>query len=138
MAGLHRSPLICLCFQDSLATFGSVEDSFSPLIIQALSTLSGQIPKTLIELHFLAVFSVTYNNLSGRTPEMKQQFGTFSEISYEGNPFLCGLPLDKKCTSIDDLPLMPQKSSSISDGKWYEVDQVVFYASFQYHTSCSF
>lgn len=102
------------------------------------NTLSGQIPKTLIELHFLAVFSVTYNNLSGRTPEMKQQFRTFSESSYEGNPFLCGLPLDKKCTSIDNLPLMPQKSSSISDGKWYEVDQVVFYASFQYHTSCSF
>ena len=37
LAGLHRSPLICLCFQDLLATFGSVEDSFSPLIIQALS-----------------------------------------------------------------------------------------------------
>ena len=37
MASLHRSPLICLCFQDLLATFGNIEDSFSPLIIQALS-----------------------------------------------------------------------------------------------------
>ena len=122
---------------------GFIPQTFSKLVkLESLdlsyNTLSGQIPKTLIELHFLAVFSVTYNNLSGRTPEMKQQFGTFSESSYEGNPFLCGLPLDKKCTSIDDLPLMPPKSSSISDGKWNEVDQVVFYASFQYHTSCSF
>ena len=41
LAGLHRSPLICLWFQDLLATFGSVEDSFSPLIIQALSGCNG-------------------------------------------------------------------------------------------------
>ena len=40
LAGLHRSPLICLCFQDLLATFGNVEDSFSPLIIQALSVVN--------------------------------------------------------------------------------------------------
>ena len=40
MAGLHRSPLTCLWFQDLVATFGSVEDSFSPLIIQALSLIT--------------------------------------------------------------------------------------------------
>ena len=62
------------------------------------NSLSGEIPPQLIELNFLAVFSVAYNNLSGRTLDRKAQFGTFDASSYEGNPFLCGLPSEKDCT----------------------------------------
>ncbi|XP_021609557.2 receptor-like protein 13 isoform X1 [Manihot esculenta] len=89
--------------------------------------LSGQIPSQLIALHFLAVFSVAYNNLSGKIPDMKGQFSTFDNTSYEGNPFLCGALLEKNCSS-DNEP-----SASLghkADGKWYEVDEVVFFSSF--------
>ncbi|KAH9753717.1 Receptor-like protein 13 [Citrus sinensis] len=55
--------------------------------------LNGKIPHQLVELKTLAVFSVAYNNLSGEIPEWTAQFATFNESSYEGNTFLCGLPL---------------------------------------------
>ncbi|GAY60443.1 hypothetical protein CUMW_202030 [Citrus unshiu] len=55
--------------------------------------LNGKIPHQLVELKTLAVFSVAYNNLSGEIPEWTAQFATFNESSYEGNIFLCGLPL---------------------------------------------
>ena len=114
---------------------GSIPHTFSNLTeLESMdlsnNNLNGQIPPQLIELHFLEVFSVAYNNLSGRTPETKAQFGTFSASSYEGNPFLCGLPLEKNCTSRQASPPTPTKSSNASDGKWYKVDQVVFFASF--------
>ncbi|KAM4113351.1 hypothetical protein ACJW30_05G214200 [Castanea mollissima] len=94
------------------------------------NNFSGEIPPQLIALHFLEVFSVAYNNLSGRTLDMKAQFGTFDASSYEGNQFLCGLPLEKKCTIKDDSPLTPTKSLDVNDGKWYKVDQTVFFTSF--------
>ncbi|XP_075666068.1 receptor-like protein 14 [Castanea sativa] len=113
---------------------GSIPKSFSDLTqVESLdlshNRLSGEIPPQLIELTFLEVFSVAYNNLSGRTPDMKAQFGTFDASSYDGNPFLCGLPLEKNCTRRDDSPT-PMHSSDVSDEKWYKVDQTVFFSSF--------
>ena len=58
-------------------------------------SLSGEIPPQLLELTFPVMFSVAYNNLVGKTPGIKAQFGTFDTSSYERNPFLCGLPLEK-------------------------------------------
>ncbi|KAH9753817.1 Receptor-like protein 13 [Citrus sinensis] len=55
--------------------------------------LNGKMPHQLVELKTLEVFSVAYNNLSGEIPEWTAQFATFNESSYEGNIFLCGLPL---------------------------------------------
>ena len=93
------------------------------------NNLSGEIPSTLIALNFLEVFNVTHNNLSGKVPDFKAQFGTFDKSCYEGNPFLCGPPLEKRCTMLDESPSSPRQYSNASDEKWYEVDPVVFYTS---------
>ena len=112
---------------------GSIPNTFSNLTqIESLdlshNSLSGEIPPQLIALQFLEVFQVAYNNLSGRIPEGKAQFGTFDANSYIGNPLLCGPPLKKNCTSVDDSPSM--LTGNASDEKWYKIDLVVFFASF--------
>jgi Leucine-rich repeat (LRR) protein len=114
---------------------GSIPQTFSNLTnLESLdlshNNLSGEIPSVLIDLTFLEVFTVAYNNLSGRVPDMKAQFGTFDKISYEGNPFLCGKPLENSCTRVDESHPSPTKSSNASEGKWYEIDHQVFFASF--------
>jgi len=114
---------------------GSIPQAFSNLTkLESLdlshNNLSGEIPSVLIDLTFLEVFTVAYNNLSGRLPDMKAQFGTFDKISYEGNPFLCGKPLENGCTRVDESHPSPTKSSNASEGKWYEIDHQVFFASF--------
>ncbi|KAF3956472.1 hypothetical protein CMV_018401 [Castanea mollissima] len=94
------------------------------------NNLSGEIPSTLIDMNSLAIFNVSHNNLSGKLPDFKAQFGTFGKSCYEGNPFLCGPPLEKSCTEIDESPPSPQKSSKTSHEKWYQVDLLVFSTSF--------
>lgn len=91
--------------------------------------LSGEIPPELLSLHFLEVFSVAYNNLSGKIPEMKAQFGTFDRSSYDGNLYLCGLPLENQCSSIGESPKSPS-SSEREDRKWYKIDIADFYPTF--------
>ncbi|KAI9116438.1 hypothetical protein K1719_012605 [Acacia pycnantha] len=86
---------------------GPIPESFSNLKqIESLdlshNRLTGHIPTQLTQLYTLSVFSVAYNNLSGMTPDMKYQFSTFGSNSYEGNPFLCGPPLQQNCSSIDN------------------------------------
>ncbi|KAI3684314.1 hypothetical protein L6452_33536 [Arctium lappa] len=88
--------------------------------------LSDEVPLQLIKLTSLAVFNVSYNNLSGRLPEMKAQFGTFTKASYEGNPLLCGPPLEKNCTATSQV-----NDSSTNEGndKWHDIDMASFYGS---------
>ncbi|KAG6683297.1 hypothetical protein I3842_12G005800 [Carya illinoinensis] len=101
------------------------------------NNLSGKIPSALIDLTFLEVFNVANNNLSGKVPDMKAQFGTFEKSSYEGNPLLCGPPLDLCGPPLDESRIKgnesyptPRQSSNATDYKWYEVDPIVFHTSF--------
>jgi len=111
---------------------GQIPDSFSKLVqIESLdlsfNKLSGEIPSKLNILTSLEVLSVAHNNLSGPIPERTKQFATFDESSYEGNPFLCGLPLPKSCHPAPRV--IPNDLDSDKDNDRL-VDMYVFYVSF--------
>ncbi|XP_052154658.1 receptor like protein 28-like [Oryza glaberrima] len=58
--------------------------------------LSGEIPPELASLTSLAWLNLSHNNLTGRIPQ-SNQFGSFTNSSFEGNANLCGKPLSKQC-----------------------------------------
>ncbi|KRH49258.2 hypothetical protein GLYMA_07G143500v4 [Glycine max] len=111
---------------------GQIPATFSHLVQTesldlSFNMLNGQIPPQLTMLTSLEVFSVAHNNLSGPTPEFKEQFSTFDESSYEGNPFLCGLPLPKSCNP----PPTVIPNDSNTDGHYDTlVDMYFFCVSF--------
>ncbi|KAD4585416.1 hypothetical protein E3N88_23017 [Mikania micrantha] len=95
------------------------------------NNLSGNVPSELINLAFLSIFNVSNNNLSGRLPEMKGQFATFTSASYEGNPLLCGLPLEKQCMDTPSaiVPRVIGPLDEDGNDKWYDIDMIWFVAS---------
>ncbi|KAG6404590.1 hypothetical protein SASPL_136840 [Salvia splendens] len=60
--------------------------------------LTGGIPWELTKLTFLSILNVSYNDLTGMIPT-GPQFQTYSADMFEGNPGLCGFPLDRSCSS---------------------------------------
>ncbi|MCD7451672.1 hypothetical protein HAX54_012993 [Datura stramonium] len=93
------------------------------------NNLTGMVPTQLLELTSLAVFNVAHNNLTGRTPQRKAQFATFSESSYEGNPFLCGPPLHINCMETKETPISPPDMDCCKDDTGF-LDMESFYISF--------
>ncbi|KAF2295649.1 hypothetical protein GH714_033411 [Hevea brasiliensis] len=108
------------------STFSNLEQIES--LDLSYNNLEGKIPFQLTKLNYLSVFSVAHNNLSGMTPERTEQFATFDASSYEGNPYLCGLPLPKNCTSSTESLSWPRASAMDEDSGF--LDMNVFYASF--------
>ncbi|XP_021299143.1 receptor-like protein 12 isoform X2 [Herrania umbratica] len=96
----------------SLIVLNLSQNSFSgqiPLALENLkelesldlshNKLSGKIPPQLTSLTFLSALDLSYNNLEGSIPQ-SNQFNTFSNDSYRGNPRLCGSPLTRKCNEV--------------------------------------
>ncbi|XP_050242096.1 receptor-like protein 7 [Quercus robur] len=79
--------------------------------------LGGEIPVQLADsLTFLAVLNLSFNQLVGPIPYIKQ-FATFSETSYEGNKGLYGCPLKTKCTSTEPRSPPPTFEESNSNSR---------------------
>ncbi|KRH08969.1 hypothetical protein GLYMA_16G184800v4 [Glycine max] len=77
----------------------------------SLNNISGQIPQSLSDLSFLSFLNLSYHNLSGRIPT-STQLQSFDELSYTGNPELCGPPVTKNCTNKEWL----RESASVGHG----------------------
>ncbi|KAL4555329.1 hypothetical protein LXL04_037946 [Taraxacum kok-saghyz] len=74
------------------------------------NNLFGEIPQQLVQLNFLSIFNVSFNQLHGRIPQ-GQQFNTFENNSYMGNPRLCGEPLSTECQGSKG-PILPPASNA--------------------------
>ncbi|KAL4271891.1 hypothetical protein GQ457_13G025900 [Hibiscus cannabinus] len=70
----------------------------------------------ILDLTFLAVLNLTYNQLEGNIPQ-SNQFGTYSNDYYKGNQDLCGLPLTKQCDNVGPrtMPLEEDVGSCLDD-----------------------
>ncbi|ERN10496.1 hypothetical protein AMTR_s00161p00072020 [Amborella trichopoda] len=80
--------------------------------------LSGAIPHELVLLNTLAVFSVAKNHFAGKIP-VEGQFFSFNKSSYDGNPDLCGYPLERNCrnyTTRDEGDEEEEEETSWIDG----------------------
>ncbi|XP_051137609.1 receptor-like protein EIX2 [Andrographis paniculata] len=60
------------------------------------NNLFGRIPNSLSNLYFLSHLNVSNNHLSGQIPTGKQLQTLGDHASYDGNPQLCGAPLQKR------------------------------------------
>ncbi|XP_031276485.1 receptor like protein 22-like [Pistacia vera] len=115
---LHSLRLLSLS-QNSL--IGHIPLSFENLTaLEALDLSSnkfvGEIPSQLVGLTFLAKLNLSQNHLVGSIPR-GNQFETFQNDSYSGNPRLCGFMLSNKC----DIDEAPQPESSIAHDEEHHI-----------------
>ncbi|CAA0820510.1 disease resistance family protein / LRR family protein [Striga hermonthica] len=64
--------------------------------------LSAHIPLSLSQLSFLGILDLSFNNLFGKIPWVGHM-QTFKEVTYNGNPLLCGPPLVQKPCPEDEM-----------------------------------
>jgi len=64
------------------------------------NNFSGQIPRAMSTLHYLEVLNLSFNNFMGKIPS-GTQLG-FTDLSYIGNPSLCGPPLTNICPQDEE------------------------------------
>lgn len=60
--------------------------------------LTGEIPPELVSLMNLSRLDLSFNNLSGEVP-YSNQWTHFTNLSFEGNSLLCGVVVNKVCSS---------------------------------------
>ncbi|CAI8607430.1 unnamed protein product [Vicia faba] len=97
------------------------------------NTLSGEIPQSMSALSFLEVLNLSFNNFRGEIP-LGTQLQGFSNLSYMGNPQLCGTPLVEKCNHIEvpgggDTTLMENDEEESEVMQWFYMGMGVGFAT---------
>ncbi|KAL7169835.1 hypothetical protein ACSBR2_034801 [Camellia fascicularis] len=110
---------------------GSILNFMSRLDLSC-NKLRGELPFELGKLSSVRALNFVLTTIyQVKILDRKAQFWTFEASSCEGNPFLCGQPLERNCKAIVDLPYLPTTASSDqTKGKWYDIDRVALTASF--------
>ncbi|KAI3802633.1 hypothetical protein L1987_30773 [Smallanthus sonchifolius] len=124
LSGNSLSGLIPRCLQNitrpgNLAFIQEVEEAY--LIDMSLYT------SVLQHRYSIPSFARARTRDEAQLPNLKAQFATFTSESYEGNPLLCGPPLEKKCTNV---PHKTKSSTGEGTEEWYSIDKASFYGSF--------
>ncbi|KAF9617824.1 hypothetical protein IFM89_039006 [Coptis chinensis] len=92
----------------------------------SMNQLSGSIPESISALSSLSHLNLSYSNLSGPIPS-GNQLQTFEDTSiYEGNPELCGPPIEKKCRG-DEPSQTPAHAVSKDDDEGDDLEMSWFY-----------
>lgn len=111
---LHVLDLKCNNLSGSIPSSLSLLTSLETLDL-SFNKLNGTIPFSLSNLTFLAFFSVAHNALSGSIPS-GNQFATFPNSSFEGNPGLCGEHGLRPCQANRIVPRLSDHKSKRSRG----------------------
>ncbi|KAK7357253.1 hypothetical protein VNO80_16537 [Phaseolus coccineus] len=84
------------------------------------NNFSGQIPRSMSTLHYLEVLNLSFNNFLGKIPS-GTQLG-FTDLSYIGNPSLCGPPLTNICPQDKELHgTKPMEEEDDDDDEKHEI-----------------
>ncbi|KAH6787019.1 hypothetical protein C2S52_006571 [Perilla frutescens var. hirtella] len=110
---------------------GSIPESFGKLrnlesLDLSQNQLAGVIPVELAGLTFLSFLNLSFNKLVGVIPNGRQ-LQTFSADSFEGNPALCGFPLDISCSNNGDDSDSSQPDQSVTEIEWEYVSAALGY-----------